>query len=183
MKNVLMIVGHSNYENSLSNRTIVDAVKDNPNITVRNLNDVSDGFNFDVKAEQEALLGYDVIVFQFPIHWYSLPALFKKWVDDIVEFGFAYGPEGSKLEGKQVVLSFTTGGPADAYTREGSNNYTVEDFLPPIIQTVQFCSMKYAGCVYTNGMLYIPDMMGDKDEITAKAKDHAKRLLDHLETV
>ncbi|PLX70315.1 MAG: NAD(P)H dehydrogenase [Denitrovibrio sp.] len=183
MKNVLMIVGHSNYGNSLSNKTIADTAKGNTNITVRNLADVSDGFNFNVEEEQKALASADIIVLQFPFHWYALPALFKKWMDDVLQFGFAYGPGGDKLSGKKLVLSFTTGGPSDTYTKDGSNNYTVEEFTAPLIQTAQFCQMEYAGNVCSNGMLYIPDMMGDKDEVTAKAKDHAKRLVEHLESL
>lgn len=183
MKNVLMVLGHSNYDNSLSNKIVAETVKNNPNITVRNLADVSDGFSFDVEAEQKALAEADIIVLQFPFHWYAMPALFKKWVDDVLQFGFAYGPGGDKLAGKKAVLSFTTGGPADAYTAEGANNFTVEQFIAPLIQTIQFCGMEYAGSVYSNGMLYIPDMMGDKDEVTAKAEDQAARLISKLDTL
>lgn len=183
MKNVLMIVGHSNYANSLSNKIIAEKAGENENVTVRNLADVSKGFEFDVEAEKKALEAADVIVFQFPFHWYSLPALFKKWVDDVLQFGFAYGPGGDKLAGKKLMLSFTTGGPEEAYVKNGDNNYTAEELSAPLIQTAKFCQMEYAGSVYSNGMLYIPDMMGDKDEVSAKADDHAQRLLAKLESL
>jgi len=181
MKNVLVVLGHSNYSNSLSNKTIVEAVKGRPHITVRNLDDVSKNYVFDIEAEQAALLAADVVVFQFPFHWYSLPAIFKKWVDDVLTYGFAYGHEGSKLAGKKVVLSFTTGGPADSYSVEGSNNFSVTQLIAPLIQTLNFTSMVLADTVVSNGMLYIPGMMGDKDEVSAKAKKHGEKLLAVLE--
>ncbi|GAL26611.1 NAD(P)H oxidoreductase YRKL [Vibrio variabilis] len=46
----------------------------------------------------------DVIVLQFPFYWYSMPALLKKWMDDVFSFNFAYGPEGDKLK---VKISFS----------------------------------------------------------------------------
>jgi len=183
MKNILVLLGHSNFANSLSNRLISEKISKLDNVTVRNLDEVSTNFVFDVEAEQKALSEADVVVFQFPFHWYSLPAIFKKWLDDVLTFGFAYGPGGDKLAGKKVVLSFTTGGPKETYAKDGANNYTVEEFIAPLIQTAQFCSMDYAGKVDSNGMLYIPDMMGDKDEVTAKAEDHAKRLEAMLKTL
>ncbi|PLX65958.1 MAG: NAD(P)H dehydrogenase [Denitrovibrio sp.] len=183
MKNVLVVLGHSNFENSLSNKTIIDNIKDNPNITVRNLDDVSDNYKFNIEAEQAALSAADVIVLQFPFHWYSTPAILKKWFDDVLTFGFAYGPGGDKLAGKQLVISTTTGGPEDAYKADGAKGHTVEQLLAPVVQTGTFCSMVNAGIVSTSGQLFIPDMMGDKDEVTAKAKDHSVRLLKLLETL
>ena len=181
MKNVLLVLGHSNYDNSLSNRTIADIAAKNSNITVRKLHEVSSGFEFDVKAEQDALAKADVVVFQFPFHWYSLPAILKKWVDDVLLFGFAYGPGGDKLKDKKVVISLTTGGPAEAYSVSGSNNYSVHQLIAPVIQTAQFCGMKVAEVVASSGMLYIPGVIGDKDEISRKAQTHGAKLLEVLE--
>lgn len=180
MKNILVIVGHSNYDNSLSNRIIADAVEKVPGVSVRKLNEVSENFTFNLEDEQAALAAADVIVLQFPFHWYSLPALFKKWVDDVLAFGFAYGPGGDKLKDKKVVISVTTGGPADAYSVGGSNNYSVTQLLAPVIQTAQFCSMKVEDIVASNGMLYIPGMIGDKEEVSGKAREHGERLIKAL---
>jgi NAD(P)H dehydrogenase (quinone) len=45
----------------------------------------------DVKAEQEKLLWADMLILQFPLWWYSMPAILKGWVDRVYAFGFAYG--------------------------------------------------------------------------------------------
>lgn len=180
MKNVLVLLAHSNYDNSLSNKIITDHLKTHSSITVRNLSDVSENFKFGIEAEQFALSVADIIVLQFPFHWYSVPSIMKKWFDDVLTFGFAYGSGGDKLKGKKVVLSFTTGGTADSYTEGGMNNFTQEQLVAPLIQTIQFCGMELAGIVSSNGMIYIPDMMGDKDKVSAKADEHAEKLLKML---
>jgi len=180
MKKILVVLGHSNYKNSLSNKTIVEKIKDSENITVRNLDDISENCQFDVEAEQTALSGADVIVFQFPLHWYSVPAILKKWMDDVFTFGFAYGPGGDKLTGKKVIFSLTTGGPTEAYSPDGDKGYTVEQFIAPLLQTCSFTGMEASEVIYTNGQLYIPGMMGDKEEVEQKAKAHAEKLLEAI---
>jgi putative NADPH-quinone reductase len=183
MRKVLVVLGHSNYDNSLSNKTIIDAVTGTPGVSVRKLHEVSDNFSFNIEAEQKALTEADVIVFQFPFHWYALPAIFKKWVDDVLTFGFAYGPGGDKLAGKKVVLSITTGAPEDAYKTNGDKGYTVDQFIAPLKETIAFTSMELAGTVVSNGMLFIPGVMGDKDAVTAKAEKHAQKLKTLVESL
>jgi hypothetical protein len=54
-------------------------------------------FYINVKREQQLLIEHDIIVFQHPFYWYSSPAILKQWEDLVLEFGFAYGPGGTKL--------------------------------------------------------------------------------------
>lgn len=42
-------------------------------------------------AEQEKLLWADTIIFQFPLWWYTMPAILKGWVDRVFTYRFAYG--------------------------------------------------------------------------------------------
>lgn len=176
MKNVLVVLGHSGYDNSLSNRTIIDSVKDLPNVTVRNLDDVSENYQFDVSAEQKAMEAADVIVLQFPFHWYSVPAILKKWVDDTFLYGWAYGEGGDKLKGKKLVISLTTGGPENAYVSGEGKGHSVEEFLAPITASANMCGLELEELLVSYGMMYIPDFMGDKDEVTEKAKAHGEKL-------
>lgn len=41
----------------------------------------NNGFSDDVKAEIEKLYWCDVLIFQFPMWWFSMPAILKVWVD------------------------------------------------------------------------------------------------------
>ncbi len=97
----------------------------------------------DVKAEQEKLLWADALILQFPLWWFSMPAILKGWVDRVYAFGFAYGVgehsdthwgdrygEGT-LAGKRAMLIVTTGGWEEHYSARGING-PIDDLLFPI---------------------------------------------------
>ncbi len=45
----------------------------------------------DIADEQRKLLWADVVILQFPMWWYGMPAILKGWVDRVFAYGFAYG--------------------------------------------------------------------------------------------
>ena len=84
MKNILIISGHPNLQQSTANRAILDELAGRlPHAQIRRLDALYFDYQIDIAAEQQALLVVDVIVWQFPLFWYSLPALLKKWLDDV----------------------------------------------------------------------------------------------------
>ncbi len=100
-------------------------------------------FEIDIEREQERLLTHDVIVFQFPIFWYSTPALLKQWQDLVLEYGFAYGPQGKRLDGKVAIACVTTGGSVRDYSLDGGNKHPLSMFILPLRQTVELCGMTF----------------------------------------
>lgn len=97
----------------------------------------------DVKAEIEKLLWADALILQFPLWWYTMPAILKGWVDRVFAYGFAYGVgehsdkrwgnrfgEGT-LAGKRAMLLVTAGGWEEHYSPRGING-PIEDLLFPI---------------------------------------------------
>lgn len=97
----------------------------------------------DVRAEQDKLLWAELIVFQFPLWWYTMPAILKGWVDRVFTYHFAYGVgehsdvkygerfgEGT-LAGRRALLSVTVGGPESHYAERGING-PIDDLLFPI---------------------------------------------------
>jgi len=100
--------------------------------------------DIDVEQEQRRLLDHDVILFQFPLYWYSTPSLIKEWQDLVLQHGFAYGHEGDKLAGKTMMLAITAGGPEDAYAPKGYQHYPLRTFLTPLEQTARLCKMRFA---------------------------------------
>ncbi|XP_055964512.1 ribosyldihydronicotinamide dehydrogenase [quinone]-like [Sorex fumeus] len=100
----------------------------------------------DIMAEQEKLLEADLVIFQFPLYWYSLPAILKGWMDRVFCQGFAFNfPkyfESGLLKGKRAVLSITTGGPANTYSKTGSRG-DIRCYLWPIQHgTLHFCGFQ-----------------------------------------
>ncbi|MCZ2496981.1 flavodoxin family protein [Xylophilus sp. Kf1] len=103
----------------------------------------------DIAREQEKLRWADAVILQFPLWWYSMPAILKGWVDRVYAFGFAYGVgehsdarwgdrfgEGS-MAGKRAMVVVTTGGWESHYAARGING-PMEDLLFPIHHGVLF---------------------------------------------
>lgn len=74
----------------------------------------------DVRLEQQKLLGVDLVVFQFPLWWYSVPAILKGWFDRVFASGFGFDvidPEtglprkygDGVLVGKRALISVSLG--------------------------------------------------------------------------
>jgi NAD(P)H dehydrogenase (quinone) len=59
----------------------------------------------DIAREQGRIEWAEAIIFQFPLWWWSLPAILKGWVDRVLANGFAYGD--ANLAGKSAMLSVT----------------------------------------------------------------------------
>lgn len=136
------------------------AVPSNGLITVHDLYERYPDFNIDVKAEQELLLRHEVIIWQHPFYWYSIPPLLKQWIDLVLEFGWAYGPGGEALQGKYLFNAISTGGREEVYQEQGRNRFTIRQFLAPIDQTVTLCRMKYLPPFVIHGThLLTPDQI------------------------
>ena len=82
-----------------------------------------------VAREQALLLAHSAVVMQHPFYWYSTPALLKEWQDHVLQFGWAYGPKGTALRGKQLLTAISTGGSVEAYRPEGMHGTTVRALL------------------------------------------------------
>jgi len=178
MSRVVVISGHPNLEASWTNKVILEKLKtDVESIDIRRLDQRYPDYQIDIEAEQAALVKADIIVLQFPYYWYSVPALLKKWIDDVFAFNFAFGPEGDKLKNKQFILSFTVGGPEESYGPLGYNHFSVEQLIRPLEQLAYLSGMNYQPPVYTHRMVYIPDVYNTQEAVEARATEHAERLL------
>ena len=183
MSKVVVISGHPDLDKSYTNKVILNELSSQiDNIDVRRLDTMYPDYQIDVEAEQRALMEADAIVLQFPYYWYAVPALMKKWIDDVFAFNFAFGPEGDKLKGKHFILSITVGGPEESYGPLGYNNFTIEQTLHPLQQTAYLAKMHYQKPVYTHGMVYIPGVYNKQETVEGRARHHAQRLLGRIDT-
>lgn len=154
---VLVQFIHPVVEKSRINVQLARTAQELPGVTFRDLYELYPDLHIDVKEEQRQLLAHDVIVFQHPFYWYSAPALMKEWCDLVLEFGWAYGDGGEKLDGKYWAHAITTGGPAQAYAPEGYNRFTIKQFLAPFDQTAYLCGMRFLDPHLEHGVLRIQD--------------------------
>ncbi|PSW17645.1 flavodoxin family protein [Photobacterium sanctipauli] len=184
MSKVVIISGHPNLEESFTNTVILNEMEAGlEDVAIRRLDTLYPNYQIDIEAEQQALLEADVIVLQFPFYWYSVPALMKKWIDDVFSYNFAFGSKGDKLKGKDFILSFTIGGPEESYDPLGYNHFSIEELMRPLQQTAYLAGMNYHKPVYTHRMVYIPNVYNELDEVQGRAKDHADRLTAQIESI
>ena len=81
------------------------------------------GFAVELESELQKLAWCDVMIWQFPLWWFTVPAVLKGWVDRVFAMGRAYGAgkvyENGPFQGKRALLSLTTGGGAADYQPGG----------------------------------------------------------------
>ena len=84
---------------------------------------LNNGFTREITEEMEKVSACDLMIWQFPLWWFSVPAILKGWIDKVFANGFAYGG-GKKyatgqFAGKRAMLSTTTGANESAYKDDG----------------------------------------------------------------
>jgi NAD(P)H dehydrogenase (quinone) len=140
----------------------------------------------DIAAEQERLRWADAVILQFPLWWFSMPAIMKGWVERVYAHGFAYGVgehsdrhwgdrygEGL-FAGKRALLIVTAGGWDTHYGERGING-PMEDLLFPITH----------GILYYPGFDVLPPYViyragKTSDERFERIRDELGRRLDDL---
>ncbi|CAH0533593.1 Glutathione-regulated potassium-efflux system ancillary protein KefG [Vibrio stylophorae] len=181
MSKVLVISGHPELATSNTNQLILNQLESQlEQVEIRRLDSLYPDYQIDVEAEQQALLSADIVVLQYPFFWYAMPAILKKWLDDVFCYNFAYGSKGDKLKGKVLLASFTIGGPEEAYDPLGFNHFTIEQLMHPMQQTAYLSGMQYHKPIYSHGMVYIPGVYNTLEGVQAKAMTHAERLIDAI---
>lgn len=118
---------------------------------------IEDRLPADVRREQDKLRTADAMVVQFPLWWYSVPAILKGWFDRVLVSGFAFGKdpntgqrlrfENGPFRGKRVLTVITLGDRPRAIGPRGKSGelcellfgllhgtfaYTGMDVLPPM---------------------------------------------------
>ncbi|MBL8324788.1 MAG: NAD(P)H-dependent oxidoreductase [Rubrivivax sp.] len=149
MAEILVIAAHPTLEHSRASRALLAVLPPHApaaadrRIEVRDLYALYPDYFIDVAAEQQALAAARLVVWLHPVHWYSMPPLLKLWLDDVLAFGWAYGPGGRALHGKDLWLVASTGGDEASYRPGGHNRHTFDAFLPPYEQTARLTGMRW----------------------------------------
>jgi len=133
------------------------------------------GFSPDVEAELRKMESCDLMIWQFPLWWFGLPAILKGWVDRVFVMGRTYGGErfyeSGVFKGKRALLSLTTGGPGEVYEKGGWNG-DIHAILRPIQRGV----LRFTGWeVLAPNIVYAPVRVSN-EERQASLNSWAARL-------
>ena len=156
------------------NRLLLDAVRDVPGVEINDLYERYPDFHIDVQREQEILRGVDLLVVQHPFYWYSAPAMFKQWQDTVLEYGFAFGKNGTALHGKDWLSVVTVGQSQTDYLPDGHNRYSVNELLRPFDCSDNHCGMNYLEPIVMHGVARASDA-----ELAEWAESYRNRLLEY----
>jgi glutathione-regulated potassium-efflux system ancillary protein KefF len=171
MADIVVIAAHPHLQHSHVTRAMIGAAARAPGVALRELYARYPDYLVDVQAEQAALAAARLVVWLHPIHWYSMPPLAKLWLDEVFEFGWAYGPGGNALRGKDLWLVTSTGGTEAAYHPAGHNRHFFDDFLIPYEQTAALTGMRWLPPLVLHGAHRVADA-----DLAAHAAVFADRL-------
>ena len=181
---IYLVAAHPNWNEARVNRRLVAAAREVATVQVCDLFASYPDYCIDVPTEQARLQQAQLVVLLHPVQWYSMPALLKLWLDDVLTHGWAYGG-GHALQGKDLWLVASTGGPDASYHPQGYNRYFFDAFLPPYEQTAALCGMRFLPPLVLHGAHAVPE-----DEVAQHVAVFRDRLhtypawpeLDELET-
>ncbi|UCZ85130.1 NAD(P)H-dependent oxidoreductase [Pseudomonas sp. L5B5] len=125
------------------------AQRDNPEYLVYALEQrvgvKNGGLAADIQGELDKLLWADLLILNFPVFWFSVPAMLKGWIDRVLVSGVCYGGkrfyDQGGLVGKKALLSLTLGGREHMFG-EGAIHGPLEDMLRPLLRG----TLAYVGC-------------------------------------
>jgi glutathione-regulated potassium-efflux system ancillary protein KefG len=156
MAKTLVINGHRTPRDSLFGKVLFDSATALPEVTGHTLIEAYPDFKINGNYERKLLSDHANVVLQFPLYWYSSPAIIKEWLDEVLSRGWAYGG-GQALVSKKIMLAITTGGPEKVYQHDGANRFTINEFLRPFEQTANLCGMKWEEPFVMFGVHYLDE--------------------------
>jgi NAD(P)H dehydrogenase (quinone) len=119
------------------------------------------GFAADVEQEIRKIEVADLMILQFPLWWFGLPAILKGWVDRTFAMGRTYGNgrfyETGRFRGKRALLSLTTGGPAGAYQPDGFNGDILSILRPVHRGILEFVGFEVLAPAIHYGPAHVDD--------------------------
>ena len=90
----------------------------------------------DIRAEIDKVEWCDLLILNFPVFWFSLPAMLKGWIDRVFVSGKFYGGkrvyDRGGMVGKKAMLTFTLGGQQHMFADEAAIHGDMDLLLRPI---------------------------------------------------
>ena len=192
-KNVFLINGHQAWEISPGklNQSLIDIAREifiDKGYEIKYTH-IEDDYN--VSEEVEKFLWADIIIFQTPVYWMSVPWGFKKYIDEVYMAGYGtmftddgrissdaskkYG-SGGLLKGKRYMLSTTWNAPLEAFTdsEQFFEGKGVDGAFLAFHKAQEFVGLEQVPTFACYDVLKSPDIDNDFDRL----KSHLKQVFD-----
>ena len=92
------------------------------------------GFAADIQAEIDKLYACDMLILQFPLWWFSVPAILKGWFDRVFAAGVVYDGDNrygnGRLKGRRAMCVITMGARESAFMADGRHGDLLVNLWP-----------------------------------------------------
>lgn len=162
-----IINGHKYYPFAQGrlNKTLFDEIK---KILIENKNEIKttiieQGYNVDEEIKKYKWA--DIIIFQTPVNWFSVPWIMKKYFDYIYRYGEFYTGsaeygKGGLLNGKRYMYSLTCNPKSEDFDNpEGFfEGKSIEDLIVALHKMQQFCGLSPIKTFCAYDVVHNPDI-------------------------
>ena len=130
---------------------------------------------YKTEEEIEKYKQADIIIYQTPINWFSVPWILKKYYDEIFQHGIFYGASdeygnGGLMKGKRYMYSLTWNSSKKAFsTGEFYDGRSVDDIIIALHKLHEYCGMKQIQTFSLHDVVKHPDI-----------PEYLKRIREHL---
>jgi glutathione-regulated potassium-efflux system ancillary protein KefF len=93
--------------------------------------------------EQAAYHGVDRVVFIYPTHWFNLTPMLKGYLNEVWQYGWAFGAGGDALKGKDLMVVTSAGASPFTYSREGLIQSSMDEVLSPMKASALYVGMNW----------------------------------------
>lgn len=135
----------------------------------------------DIQEELNKLLKADLVIFNFPIYWFSMPAIMKGWIDRVLISGVCYGGkrfyDQGGLLGKKAMLAITVGGQPHMLANDGVHGELNEMLKPILHGTLAYTGMGVLPTFVAHHVPYI------SQDARANLLEHYRQHLRSLDTL
>lgn len=137
-------------------------------------------FSPDILGEIQKIRAADLVLFIFPIWWFSAPAILKGWFDRVLAMGVTWDGgriyDKGMLRGKQAMVIAAAGGPTEYYKKDGRHRATVNEILHPINHgTLAFCGFD------VHEPFVVLNVLGTASDALDKYLEELKFRLEHID--
>ncbi len=92
----------------------------------------------DIAIEISKLQKADLLILNFPLFWFSVPAIMKGWIDRVLISGVCYGGmrfyDQGGLKGKKALVTLTLGGREHMFGEKAIHGELVDGMLRPLLR-------------------------------------------------
>ncbi len=179
--NILIINGHKYYQYAQGrlNKTLFDQIVKTLSFSNElQTTIVEDGYVID--DEIEKFKWADLIIFQTPINWFSVPWLLKKYIDEVYSYGIFFGQSeeygrGGLFKNKYYMYSLTWNTPCSAFNDSYGffDGRDVDDVILAMHKLQEYCGLKRIKTFSVNDVVHHPNI----SEYLDKLKLHLEKYI------